>query len=168
MLNEADIAALYEKHGHALFKRSLRLLGNRDDAHEIVQETFCQFYAGRDRFKGESSPFTFLYRVTTNLSIDRLRRRVTANKGGETLREGGEPMGPNAEPHAAAVQELAMLTEGMDDETLTIAVMSHVDGMTQEEIAEALSLSRKTIGKKLGRFTEVAQSRAGVSRGRAK
>jgi RNA polymerase sigma-70 factor (ECF subfamily) len=162
-LSEAEIAALYQKYGHALYKRCLRLIGNREDARELVQECFCQFYAGRERFKGESSPFTFLYRIATNLSIDRLRRRTTAGvkialEDAPALSQGGRTQAEQVQ----TLQELAMLTEGMDDETLTIAVMSHVDGMSQEEIAEALDLSRKTIGKKLARFTEVAQSRAGV------
>lgn len=162
-LQEAEIAALYQKYGHALYKRCLRLIGNKEDARELMQECFCQFYAGRERFKGESSPFTFLYRIATNLSIDRLRRRTTAGvkvdlDDAPALESGGRSQAQQLQ----AIQELAMLTEGMDDETLTIAVMSHVDGMTQDEIAEALDLSRKTIGKKLQRFTDVAQSRAGV------
>jgi len=162
-LSETEIAALYQKYGHALFKRCLRLVGNQEDARELMQECFCQFYAGRERFKGESSPFTFLYRIATNLSIDRLRRRTTAGvkvalEDAPALRDPGRAQSDQVQ----TIQELAMLTEGMDEETLTIAVMSHVDGMTQDEIAEALDLSRKTIGKKLQRFSDVAQSRAGV------
>ncbi len=164
-LTESEIAALYTKYGHAIFKRCLRLIGNREDARELVQETFCQFYAGRERFKGDSSPFTFLYRIATNITIDRLRRRTTAGvkvtmDDAPTLSDGGRSQAEQV----AAIEELLMLTDGMDEETLTIAVMSHVDGMTQDEIALALDLSRKTIGKKLQRFTELAQGRAGVQR----
>ena len=52
---------------------------------------------------------------------------------------------------------------GLDDETLAVAVMSHVDGLTQDEIAAALSLSRRTIGKRLKRFMEHTRARAGAA-----
>jgi RNA polymerase sigma-70 factor (ECF subfamily) len=164
MLEEAEIAELYRRYGHAVYRRALSLLGHPEDAREIVQESFCQLARGRERFLGQSSPFTYLYRIATNLSIDVLRRRKTR----------GEPVSlsdhelPAAEPTRgpralAAASELAELTAGLDEETLTIAVMAHVDGLTQDEIAESLDLSRRTVGKKLKRFAEHARARAGSS-----
>lgn len=163
MLSEADIAALYAQYGHAIFKRCLRLVGNAEDAHELMQETFFQFFSGRDRFLGKAAPFTFLYRIATNLSIDKLRRRTTAGPRTsiEDAPEQAVP-GQSQEQRAQALEEIKVLTEGLDEETLTIAVMSHVDGLTQEEIAETLGLSRKTIGKKLQRFMDVTRDRAGA------
>ena len=64
-----------------------------------------------------------------------------------------------------AASELAMLTEGLDDEVVTIAVMSLVDGLTQEEIAEALGLSRRTIVKRLKKFRKVTESNQVASTG---
>ena len=155
-LSEQQIAELYQKHGHALYKRCLRLVSHPDDARELVQETFCQFCTSK--FKGESSVFTFLYRIATNLSIDRLRRRTTAGVVVE-LGEDLEVTGRSQEQATAALQELVRLTDGLDEDTLTIAVMSHVDGLTQDEIAEALDLSRKTIGKKLQKFLDLTRGR---------
>ena len=57
----------------------------------------------------------------------------------------------------SAASEIAALTQGLDDETVTIAVMSLVDGLTQEEIAEALGLSRRTIVKRLKNFRKVTE-----------
>lgn len=163
MLSESDIAALYVQYGHAIYKRCLRLVSSPDDARELMQETFFQFFSGRERFLGKSSPFTFLYRIATNLSIDKLRRRTTA---GPRTNLDDEPTlkseGKSPEQRTQALEEIKVLTEGLDEETLTIAVMSHVDGLTQEEIAETLGLSRKTIGKKLQRFMDVTRDRAGV------
>jgi DNA-directed RNA polymerase specialized sigma24 family protein len=63
---------------------------------------------------------------------------------------------------SAAASELAELTVGLDDETLTVAVLAHVDGLTQDEIAETLDLSRRTIGKRLKHFAEHTRMRAGI------
>lgn len=160
-IDEAVIAAAYERYGHALYRRCLRLVGNEQDARELLQECFYQFWRRRDRFEGKSSMFTYLYRIATNLAIDRLRRRSTAGHQQE-LEEAKRPSangGPERQTIASA--ELAALTEGLDEETVTIAVMSHVDGLTQDEIAETLGLSRRTIGKRLKRFLTHTRGRAG-------
>lgn len=152
MVNEKDAAELYRRYGPALYRRCLTLVSHEEDARELVQETFFQFWRGRNRFEGRSSAFTFLYRIATNLSIDRLRRRKTAGDQGELDEERHEGREGGPDRRSSALSELAALTEGLDAETMTIAVMSHVDGLTQDEIADSLGLSRRTIGKKLKRF----------------
>ncbi|MBN1961004.1 MAG: sigma-70 family RNA polymerase sigma factor [Deltaproteobacteria bacterium] len=166
MLDESEIAELYKRYGHALYRRALTLLGDPEDAREIMQETFCQFVNGRSRFAGRSSAFTYLYRIATNLSIDALRRRKTR---GEPVQVDERQM-PNTAlasrlgESTLAASEIASLTLGLDSETLTIAVMAHVDGLTQDEIASSLDLSRRTIGKKLKRFSLHTQDRAGITK----
>ncbi len=176
MITEAQVAELYTRYGHAIFVRCLKLVGNEDEARDLTQETFFQFFRSRGRFEGRSSPFTFLYRIATNVSVDRLRRRKTAGEqlstsvlaetpGSSLAREAERKMSSERDPATFdTIQTLARLTSGLDDETLTIAVMSHVDGLTQDEIAEALDLSRRTIGKKLKRFIEYTRQRAGIEK----
>ncbi|MEL6761016.1 MAG: RNA polymerase sigma factor, partial [Myxococcota bacterium] len=132
MVDKEEAAELYRRYGPALFRRCRTLVGHDDDAHELVQETFFQFWRGRQRFEGRSAPFTFLYRIATNLSIDRLRRRTTAGESVmlDEARHEDQSSGPDRP--STALSELAVLTEGLDEQTLTIAVMSHVDGLTQE------------------------------------
>jgi RNA polymerase sigma-70 factor (ECF subfamily) len=166
MVSSAEIEKLYRQYGPALYRRAMSLLSREAEAHEIVQETFLQFWKARTKFRRESSPFTFLYRITTNLSIDRLRRRTTAgtHMSYEDHHEHGGGAGPDA--RIAAASELAMLTQGLDDEVVAIAVMSLVDGLTQEQIAEALGLSRRTIVKRLKKFRKVTgANQAGSSGG---
>lgn len=165
-LDEEAIARLYERYGHALFRRCRSLVGNEEDAHELLQETFCQFWQGRHRFARRSSAFTFLYRIATNLSIDRLRRRRTAGVH-QSWDEGAVAVAFAGERRTLAASELAELTQGLSAETLTMAVMAHVDGMTQDEIALALGVSRRTVGKRLKHFKAHARGRvAAASEGR--
>ena len=58
------------------------------------------------------------------------------------------------------METLVVLTKGLDVETLTVAVMSYVDRMTQDEIAEALDLSRRTVVTKLEQFLAHTRKRA--------
>ena len=162
MIERAEIAALYEQYGPALYRRAFGLLGHEDDAHEVVQETFFQFWRGRSRFRRESSPFTFLYRITTNLSIDKLRRRKTAGLSfslDEGLHSGA--LEGATEKRLEAASELAQLLDGLEEEHVMVAVMSFVDGMTQEEIGESVGVSRRTIVKRLKKIKlHVSERRA--------
>ena len=158
---KAQIAEWYVRYGPALHRRCASLVHNKEDAAELVQETFTQFFAQADRFEGRSSPFTYLYRIATNLSIDRVRRRRTQGTVVDVEETGlVAPTNLTPDKQAANIEALAVLTHGLDQETLLVAVLSHVDGLTQDEIAEATDLSRRTIVKRLQDFAEHTQKRA--------
>src|SRR5262249_7214961 len=91
-----DIADLYRRHAPALHRRCASIVGNAEEARDLVQETFARYISARANWTDRASPFTVLYRIATNASIDRLRRRKTAaaeeldpdTKAGDL---GGEP-----------------------------------------------------------------------------
>ena len=76
------------------------------------------------------------------------------------IEQGGSP-----DARIVAASEIARLTQGLDDEVVTIAVMSLVDGLTQDEIAEALGLSRRTIVKRLKKFRQATEANQAASVG---
>src|SRR5438034_9120166 len=53
------------------------MLGNRDEAREVFQETFLKAYRSLSRFRFESSFYTWVYRIATNVSLHHLRKRQT-------------------------------------------------------------------------------------------
>jgi DNA-binding transcriptional regulator LsrR (DeoR family) len=59
-----------------------------------------------------------------------------------------------------AAHDLIQLTRGESTQAVAAAWLYHVDGNTTEEVAQALNLSRKTVGKLLARFSERARKRA--------
>lgn len=66
---------LYEKHVARVYAICLRYCGNEDEASDIAQEVFIQSWEKLQNFKGESTFSTWLYRVTTNISISHIRKR---------------------------------------------------------------------------------------------
>lgn len=70
---------LMEKHASFAMKLSLRMTGNPDDAEEVVQEAFLRVWRKAEgwRSDGDALFTTWLYRVVTNLCIDRRRRKAT-------------------------------------------------------------------------------------------
>ena len=167
MHGASSVAELYRKHAPALHRRCLGIVGNSDDARDLVQETFARYLAAGDRF-ADATPFAVLYRIATNASIDRLRRRKTASE--DELDDNALPgahadAGASGDPSLTtrrvdALHDLVFLTRGLSEEEVTVAVLHHLDGYTQDGIAESLDLSRRTVGKMLAKFEDHLKKRA--------
>ena len=69
-----DFDDLVRRHRRELHVYCYRMLGSFDEAEDHVQEVFLRAWRSRDRFQGESSPRTWLYRIATNACLDTLRR----------------------------------------------------------------------------------------------
>ncbi|MBL8910202.1 MAG: RNA polymerase sigma factor [Archangium sp.] len=173
MSERTEFEALYRKHGPALFRRCRHLLGSDAEAQDCVQDTFLGFLKGN--WRGEAQPFTVLYRIATYQAIDRLRKRGRWFGRAETLEVREEEHDTSVEEQGAAwakhqgttteservewAHDLAILTKGEDEFTLTASMMHWVEGHTLEEIAQTLGVTRKTVSARLTRFMERAAER---------
>ena len=157
--DDREVAELYKQHAAALHRRCVRIVGNPDEARDLVQETFARYLATRARWRERAAPFAVLYRIATNAAIDRVRRRRTASE--DELDAEAHVRDLGAEPRRIDnLHDLAVLTRGLSEEELTVAVLHHLDGYTQDGIAASLDLSRRTVGKILVRFEEHVRKRA--------
>ena len=74
--NRAAFAALYVRTSAKLFGVALRILGNRHDAEEALQETFVKIWRHAERYRpGPNSAVSWLVSIARNTAIDRLRSR---------------------------------------------------------------------------------------------
>src|SRR5690606_3747484 len=62
-------------HDRDILRLAFHMLGNREEAREVFQETFLKAYRSLGRFRSESSFYTWIYRIATNVALDRLRKR---------------------------------------------------------------------------------------------
>jgi RNA polymerase sigma-70 factor (ECF subfamily) len=157
--DDAEVGELYKRHAPALHRRCASIVGNADEARDLVQETFARYIAARANWTDRATPFTVLYRIATNASIDRLRRRKTASEDELEPEEHVGDLG-NEPRRIDSLHDLAILTRGLSEEELTVAVLHHLDGYTQDGIAASLDLSRRTVGKILVRFDQHVRKRA--------
>ena len=73
-----DIAAFEElvaRYQNKILAFAARMLNDRDEAEDVAQEVFIRAYRSLDSFRGASSFSTWLYRIATNLCIDRTRTK---------------------------------------------------------------------------------------------
>jgi RNA polymerase sigma factor (sigma-70 family) len=144
-----ELERMYRDHGHLVLRRARRILGDGEEARDIVQELFTQLARGIG-FDGKSSVTTFLYAATTNLCLTRIRNRQTRAR---LLAAQPAPAGTTAGIAEARVA-LAQLLGELPRELADVAVYYHADQMTQEEIAEVLGCSRRHVGDLLARMHE--------------
>lgn len=147
----------YRRYGPAVLRKCERMLGNRQDAEDIVQNLFIDLIR-----KGRTDVgLAYLYRAATTRSLNvirnRKRRQELLDRHGEALR----PRGMGTEGEVVTAELLAELARQLDPKTLEILVYAHQDHMSQQEIATLCGLSRKTVGKRLQRARVTLESLAG-------
>mgnify|MGYP002039627392 CR=1 FL=1 len=75
--------SLFRDYGPLVHRRALRILGNSADAEEATQEIFIRVINGIERFDGRSQLSTWLFQITTNLCLNRIRDAHIARVGAE-------------------------------------------------------------------------------------
>jgi RNA polymerase sigma-70 factor (ECF subfamily) len=146
---------LVERHRRRAFAIAVGLVRDEEDALEIVQEAFLRVYRGLEAFNGAASFFTWLYRIVKNLSIDLMRRPAwqrelaldEADAGFEVFLDEVDPADllrrrEIADRIAAALDALPPYHRG-------VIVMREIEGMSYEEMAEAMGVSKGTIMSRL-------------------
>ncbi len=145
-LSASELTAIYELYAPTVHRRARALLGRDSDAWDAVQEVFCRLLASGAAFRAEARPMTYIYRVTTNVSLNLLRSRALRDVATEAL----PPEEAGAEPEEVEARNLLrVLARELDERALQIATLHFMDSLTQEEIVEVVGLSRKTVGKVL-------------------
>jgi RNA polymerase sigma-70 factor (ECF subfamily) len=154
----SQVTRLYRELGPVVYRRCLRLLGDRAAAEDATQEVFVKLLRDMDRLNDRETVLPWVYRVAMNHCLN--VRRDARRRGQDGLAEDLEVVpdaragGPDAYPDRQLAQ--AVLSR-FDEETQAVAVGVLVDGMEHEEIAAVLGISRRTVSRKLGRFLENAR-----------
>ena len=68
-------AVLFRRYGPRVLRRALYVLGNEAEAEDVTQDVFLALYEKASTFRGDAVLFTWLYRLTVNAALSRLRRR---------------------------------------------------------------------------------------------
>lgn len=155
---------LVERYQRKVAALALGMLRNREDALDVVQDTFAKAWQSLDKFKGDSSFYTWVYRIAVNLCIDQQRRDAkmpqvpSGPPDGEDGPEeelpaavlGDEPEDPfrrarDAELARGIQQAISELTP----EHRAVILLREVDGLSYEEISQALDCPKGTVMSRL-------------------
>jgi len=145
---------LVRRHQKRVYRLAVHLLKSGAEAEDVTQDTFVRAYGALDRFDGRSEPFTWIYRICVNLSLNALRSRKTRRASSpddpriESLLIDNHPTGASPARSSADKQLGRALVEGIDrlSETLrTTLVLVCIDGLSHAEAGEVLGCPEGTI-----------------------
>lgn len=140
---------------HRVFGVAVRMLGSRAEAEEIAQETFLRAHRALPEFRGEARLGTWLYAIASRLCLNRLAssERRLARGGDDAL-----AAAPSPDADAAATLERAELDAALQEaiaalpeERRIVVILRDLEGLSYDEIAEALALEPGTVRSRLHR-----------------
>lgn len=162
-----------EKTSGLVYNLALRLTGNPSDAEDLAQDSLIRAVKALSKFKGDSSPSTWVYRITVNTWKNRVRaekrrgfwKRVSLSlfygedSGEEPPFKSDEPpvdAGLETEEASSIVQKGLM---ALDKDSRAVVVLRDIEGQSYSEIAEALDIPEGTVKSRLSRARETLKAK---------
>ena len=147
---------MVERHSGMVYNVALRMMGNPQDAEDVAQDAFLSAYRAYSRFEGRSKISTWLYRITVNAALMRLRKEKRAKTLTRTGLDDIEIADWSAAPDGfAANSELGdKIMEGLDalpPDMKAAVVLRDVQGLSGAEAAEALQITVSSLKSRLHR-----------------
>jgi RNA polymerase sigma-70 factor, ECF subfamily len=153
---------LVRRYQDKVYRLSYKILRHEDDAAEALQDAFLSAYRGLGKFKSESTFSTWLYRIATNASLMKYRKRrdnhVSLDQS-QSASEDAEPL-QLADWTAQPPEELLtaetrrVMAEGVErlpEELRTVFVLRDIEELSNAEVAEILGLSVAAVKSRLHR-----------------
>ena len=165
-----ELVRIYQNKVYTL---AYRYMGNEDDANDMSQEAFIKAFRSLRSYKGDASFGTWIYRITTNVCLDELRRRkrrvvplsldepLATLDGTEVEREI-----PDRSLAADTMYErkefsrnIQLLLDEMKPEHKTVIVLRDIMELSYEEIAVVLDCSIGTVKSRISRARNILQKK---------
>jgi RNA polymerase sigma-70 factor (ECF subfamily) len=158
--DEAAFEELVGRHQQRVFRLLMRMMGSREEAEDVAQETFLSLHRHGRRFRGDSRFSTFVYRVAANAALNRRRtlgrgrarieKLKVRNLAGDDL-----PVSPRNPEDATAGAELsARVREALQtlSPSLRMPVIFYdIEGLSYGEIAKILGIAEGTVKSRIHR-----------------
>ncbi|KRG14803.1 RNA polymerase sigma factor SigW [Lederbergia galactosidilytica] len=148
-----------------VFQLCYRMLGNRHEAEDIAQEAFVRAYVNIHSFDQKKKFSTWLYRIATNLCIDRIRKKKpdyfldaeVAGTEGLTMYSqiAAEGKSPDSEVETLELQELVQREiMRLPDKYRIVVILRYIDELSLNEISEVLEMPLGTVKTRIHRARE--------------
>jgi RNA polymerase sigma-70 factor, ECF subfamily len=141
-------AELYELHYETVYRAALRVTGSPADAEDVLQSVFLRALSRVEEVVAASTPSAYLRRAAVNAAVDLLRRRAVR----------AEAEFDDRAPHAAVPpptllkERLRRAIATLDGDDATLFLLRHVEGLSLEELADMLQLTKNAVAVRLHRI----------------
>lgn len=155
--------SLVERYQRKVYSIAYGIVRNPDTALDVTQDAFVKIHRNLATFKGDSSFYTWVYRIVLNLCIDRKRRErrqaevdyddaLAHEEGftdGPTLASTGIDNPAKAAQRKELLEHMDKALATLSDEHKAILLLREVDGLSYEELAETLDIPKGTVMSRL-------------------
>lgn len=167
--DEIAFRTLLGKYERAVFSICLRMVRNRDEAADLAQDSFIKVFAMLERYNPSYAFSSWLFKITSNLCIDYLRKRrietfamdapIDGEKG-EIQRQYKAP-DPDPEEEFIRKEKMQRLNEAIENlppHYRIMLVLRHQENLSYEEIANSLDIPLGTVKARIHRAREMLKS----------
>jgi RNA polymerase sigma-70 factor (ECF subfamily) len=149
-----------EEHMRHVYDLAFSFVHSHDEADDLAQETFVKAYRSLSSFRGDAGISTWLYRIVTNLSLDRLRQRRRSgqrmvgidDQAAQAISEG---------PDFAVNTDLRLHIERalyrLPTLQRAVVILRHMDGLSTKQVSDILQCSEGTVKTHLHRALKKMQ-----------
>ena len=152
---------LVRRYEGKIFRLAQHITQNREDAEDVLQETFMKAYEHLDQFKGDSKFYTWIVRIAVNQALMKLRRRKTdksvsldeqIDTGEDNITREIAAWGEDPEQRFSRVELGGILDsaiESLEPLYRSVFVLRDIEELSTEDTAEALDLSVPAVKSRL-------------------
>lgn len=147
---------IYNKTSGFVYNVAYRIVNNKEDAEEVAQDVFVNIFKKLGTFRFDASFKTWAYRITTNISINYLKRKIKQERNHVSYDDAlekkqiTEPAAPHTnEPGQEEV--IHSLLAVLNPDQRACIVLRNMEGLSYKEIAESLNININTVRSRLKR-----------------
>ena len=154
-VRDGDEGALNELIGRKtkpLIQLVQRILGDLEEARDVVQVTFFKVWENRQKFDERWSPNTWIYRIASNLAIDHLRSRKSRERSHEPVRQHLRQVADgNASRDLSGLQQSEVmaifreLSTGLSEKQRMVFLLREMEGLSSPEVAGIIGCRESTV-----------------------
>lgn len=146
--DDAAVRTLYERFGGLVFTVALRVVGDRQRAEEVTQQTFLQAWRNADRFEPGRDFAPWLATIARRAAIDALRKENRRPADSLESADPGDAALVTLPPSADEIERVWSVRaaiDSLDSEEREVVRLQHLEGHTHAEIAETLGIPVGTV-----------------------
>jgi RNA polymerase sigma-70 factor (ECF subfamily) len=150
--DEAALDELINRKTGPLLQLAYRILGDREEARDVVQVAFFRVWEHRERFDERWSPNTWIYRIVNNLAIDHLRSRQSRERQAEPVRQHLRQVADSRSYRvlsslggAEVMTIFRELARELTDKQRSVFVLRELEGLSSQEVAAVVGCRESTV-----------------------
>ena len=153
-MKSSEFKLLVMPYSSRLYRMAFRLMGNREEAEDMVQEVYVKLWGMREELTKYNSIEALAIRITRNLCLDQLRRRKVNQEAlqAEKLKEQNHSVSPARELEKKEETELIhTLIAALPEPQRSLVHLRHLEGKEYEEISEMVNMNVNAIRVSISR-----------------